>query len=101
MEIISPEMISQLLKIGLLSAGAFLLAMFLTPLYTHFAYKHQWWKKMRTKTVDGEKARIYQKLHKGKHKRNIPTMAGGVFLGGGLIFSLIFYLYRAQTWLLL
>ncbi|EKD95874.1 MAG: hypothetical protein ACD_24C00287G0003, partial [uncultured bacterium] len=82
-------MISQLLKIGLLSAGAFLLAMFLTPLYTHFAYKHQWWKKMRTKTVDGEKARIYQKLHKGKHKRNIPTMAGVLIWGTVLILTLI------------
>ena len=72
MDITNPEVTSQILKIGLMSAAGFVLAMALTPVYTHFAYKHKWWKKMRTKTVDGEKAKIYQKLHGEKHKRNIP-----------------------------
>lgn len=99
MNITNPEMIAQLLKVGLLSAGAFILAMVLTPLYTHFAYKYEWWKKMRTETVDGEKARIYQKLHGEKHKRNIPTMAGVLIWGTVLILTLLFNLDRAQTWL--
>ena len=29
----------------ILSLGSFLLAMFLTPIYTHFAYKYKFWKK--------------------------------------------------------
>ncbi len=99
MNITNPEMISQILKIGLLSAGAFVLAMVLTPVYTHFAYKHEWWKKIRTKTVDGEKAKIFQKLHGEKHKRNIPTMAGVLIWGTVLILTLFFNLDRSQTWL--
>ncbi len=99
MDITNPAIISQILKIGLLSASAFVLAMILTPVYTHFAYKHRWWKKMRTKTVDGEKAKIYQKLHKEKHKRNIPTMAGILIWGTVCILTLLFNLDRAQTWL--
>lgn len=99
MDITNPEIISQILRVGLLSAGAFALAMVLTPVYTHFAYKHEWWKKMRTETVDGEKAAIYQKLHKKKHKRNIPTMAGVLIWGTVCVLTLIFNLDRAQTWL--
>jgi len=99
MDITNPEITSQILRIGLLSAGGFVLAMLLTPVYTHFAYKYEWWKKMRTETVDGEKAKIYQKLHGEKHKRNIPTMAGILIWGTVLILTLIFNLDRAQTWL--
>jgi phospho-N-acetylmuramoyl-pentapeptide-transferase len=99
MEIISPEMISHLLKIGLLSAGSFVLAMLLTPIYTHFSYKHKWWKEMKTEAIDGGKTTIFNKLHAEKHKRNIPTMAGVLIWGTVLVLTLIFNLDRAQTWL--
>lgn len=99
MQIISEAMISQLLKIGLLSAGGFILAMVLTPIYTHFAYKKEWWKKMKTEALDGDKLKLFNKLHAEKHKRNIPTMAGVVIWGTVLIMTLIFNLDRAQTWL--
>ena len=58
----------------------FILAMVLTPLYTTIAYKYEWWKKPRTNAVTGEKATIYQKLHAEKHRSNIPTMAGIIFI---------------------
>lgn len=96
---ISPEITAHILKIGLLSAGSFILAMALTPLYTHFAYKHEWWKKMRTQAVDGESSKVFNKLHAEKHKRNIPTMAGILIWGTVCILTLLFNLDRAQTWL--
>ena len=35
----------------LLALAGFLLSMILTPFYTHFAYKYQFWKKQKQKTV--------------------------------------------------
>ena len=32
----------------MISLGAFLLSMFLTPIYTDFAYKHKLWKRQKT-----------------------------------------------------
>lgn len=99
MEITNPVMVAQVLKIGLMAAGSFVLAMALTPLYTHFAYKHEWWKKMRTTSVDGSSSQVFNKLHAEKHKRNIPTMAGVLIWGTVLILTLVFNLDRSQTWL--
>ena len=38
----------------LLALGSFLLAMFLTPIYTYFAYKYKFWKKQKKVTIDGK-----------------------------------------------
>ncbi|MEI7918108.1 MAG: phospho-N-acetylmuramoyl-pentapeptide-transferase [Candidatus Saccharibacteria bacterium] len=83
----------------LLSLGAFLLAMLFTPLYTYFAYRYKFWKKQRTNSVTGEKLEVFNKLHAEKFKRNIPTMAGVVFIAAITIITLIFNLDRGQTWL--
>ncbi len=99
MNITSPEIVSQILKVGLLSAGSFLLTMILTPVYTYFAYRYKWWKKMKTEAVDGKSTTVFNKLHKEKHKRNIPTMAGILIWGAVLIMTLFFNLNRSQTWL--
>ncbi len=88
-----------LVRIALLGVMGFLVAMAITPIYTTVAYKKQWWKKQRTETVGGEKATVYAKLHAAKHKRNVPTMAGIIFVLGVLIVTLIFNLSRGQTWL--
>jgi len=80
----------------------FLLAMALTPIFTHFAYKYQWWKKIRdTAWIGGEKekAPVYHKLHAQKHKRHIPTMAGIIIWGTVALLTIGFNLDRAQTWL--
>ena len=34
----------EMVDVFLLSVGAFVLAMFLTPIYTYFAYKYRFWK---------------------------------------------------------
>ena len=61
-----------------LSVAAFLLAMMLTPVYTHFAYKYKFWKTQRSAAVTGEKLKIFNKLHKEKIARHVPTMAGTI-----------------------
>ena len=60
----------------ILSVGAFLLAMALTPIYTYFAYHYKFWKRQRSTSTLGEKLEVFTKLHASKFTRNIPTMAG-------------------------
>ncbi len=74
-------------------------AMLVTPVYTHFAYKFQWWKKQRTTSITGEKAQVFQKLHAKKHERNIPTMAGLIMLFVVTIVTLSLNWSREQTYL--
>ncbi|MEO5950260.1 MAG: phospho-N-acetylmuramoyl-pentapeptide-transferase [Candidatus Saccharimonadales bacterium] len=83
----------------LLSVGAFLLAMLLTPLYTSVAYKYKFWKKQRVTSTTGEKLEIFTKLHADKFKRNIPTMAGLIGVVSITLITFFYNLDRAQTWL--
>lgn len=92
--------ISQEAFFGLILAlGAFLLAMFLTPVYTHFAYKNKWWKKQKQTTATGDALPIMTKLHAHKFKRVFPTMAG--LIGIIVVFVVTFACNwdRAETWL--
>ena len=83
----------------ILSVGAFLLAMLLTPIYTYLAYKYKFWKKQRDCATNGDKLTVFNKLHADKFKRNIPTMAGTIFVAAITITTLGFNLDRGQTWL--
>lgn len=82
-----------------LSVGAFLLAMFLTPIYTYLAYRYKFWKKQRTTSSTGEKLEVFTALHADKFKRNIPTMAGVIFVIAVAVVTVVFNLNRGQTWL--
>lgn len=93
------ELTEKLARGFLLSVGAFLLAMLMTPIYTFLAYKYKFWKKQRTTSTTGEKLTVFNKLHAEKFKRNIPTMAGAIFVLSITIITLIFNLDRGQTWL--
>lgn len=88
-----------LLEALLFGIFGFAVAMLLTPLYTTVAYKYQWWKKARTNAVTGEKATVYQKLHAAKHRANIPTMAGIIFVVATALVTVTANLDRSQTWL--
>lgn len=88
-----------LLRIVLLSFAGFILSMILTPIYTTMAYKYEWWKKARTDAATGEKASVYQSLHGAKHNRNIPTMAGIIFVLSVLTVTLAGNMSREETWL--
>lgn len=95
-------LIPELVKVLSFAAGGFLLSIALTPIYTYFAYKYQWWKQIKNASSFGEgkeKTPVFYKLHKDKHKRNIPTMAGIVIWLSVAIVTLLFNLDRAQTWL--
>ncbi len=83
----------------ILSVSAFLIAMLLTPPYTFLAYRFKFWKKQRTTSTTGEKLEIFNKLHADKFRRNIPTMAGVVFIIAIAVVTLAFNLNRGQTWL--
>lgn len=95
---LSTSTVVHMLLLGFLS---FLLSMALTPLYTTVAYRWQWWKKPRTDAWSGGKAAVYSKIHAAKHKRNIPTMGGLVFILAIAIVTLLANLNRGQTWLVL
>ena len=58
---------NEMTYIFVLSLAAFLLAMFLTPIYTFFAYRYQFWKRQRTSAVTGEKLQVFDKLHGWHH----------------------------------
>lgn len=90
---------TELTDMFLLSLGAFLLAMFLTPLYTFFAYRYRFWKKQRSTSTTGEALTVFNKLHAGKFKRNIPTMAGIIGVVAITLITLVCNNDRAETWL--
>lgn len=69
-------LVGDVTQIFLLSVGAFLIAMALTPFYTFMAYRYRFWKKQRSTSTSGEALEVFTKLHANKFRRNIPTMAG-------------------------
>lgn len=88
--------LTRILSLGFFS---FLLSMVITPLYTSVAYRREWWKRQRTEAWSGGKAAVYAQLHAAKHKRNIPTMAGLIFVLSIALITLTGNLSRGQTWL--
>ena len=79
---------------------SFSLGIFLTPIFTHFAYKYRWWRKPRSHTVTGEVSEVVSRLqHADVHKREFPTMAGLIILASVGVVTLTFNLNRSETWL--
>jgi phospho-N-acetylmuramoyl-pentapeptide-transferase len=85
----------------MLSVGAFLLAMLLTPAYTYFAYRYKFWKKQRSTSTLGETLEVFTKLHADKFTRTIPTMAGIIGILSFATFTYFLIFDRAETWLTL
>jgi phospho-N-acetylmuramoyl-pentapeptide-transferase len=84
----------------ILALGAFLLSMFLTPIYTTFAYKHKLWKRQKSVDVTGAELTVMNKLHKDKIKRHFPTMAGMIMLVTvPVVLIACNCLNRGKTWL--
>lgn len=88
--------IEQIFMFGFLS---FLTSMALTPFYTTAAFAGRWWKKPRMNAITGEAATVYRKLHAAKHNRNIPTMAGIIFVLSIILVTVAGNLSRSETWL--
>lgn len=91
------QLTSEATRIFLLSFIAFCVAMLLTPIYTHFAYKHKLWKQKRTTDATGKNLEVIKKL--STRKRDVPTMAGLIVIVATAIVTLLFNLDRQQTWL--
>jgi len=96
---IHAQEITSLSRVGVMAFGGFLLSMALVPIYTRLGFKYKLWKQPSTAAITGEKAPIYLKLHAAKHKRNIPTMGGVVFIVAVAVITLLFNLSRNQTYL--
>ncbi len=90
---------NELVRTFILSVLAFLIAMFFTPIYTFLAYRFKFWKKQRKTSTTGENLSVFTKLHANKFKRNIPTMAGVIFVTAITIVTFCFNLDRKETWL--
>jgi len=99
MEFVTQAFNEAVVRIFILGVVAFLLAMLLTPIYTFVAYRYKFWKRQRTETTTGEKIKVFLKLHAEKFKRNIPTMAGMVFVLAIVIVTFFMNLDRRETWL--
>lgn len=89
----------ELIATSLLSVGAFVLAMALTPIYTYYAYRYRLWKKQRSHSTSGEALEVFTKLHAKKFERSIPTMAGIIGVAAIIIVTVGFNLDRGQTYL--
>jgi phospho-N-acetylmuramoyl-pentapeptide-transferase len=99
MDIIASSLSDEFVRSFILSVAAFILAMVLTPVYTFVAYRYKFWKRQRTESTTGELLKVFTKLHANKFKRNIPTMAGMVFVVAIVVITLLLNLDRAETWL--
>lgn len=92
----SDQLTQETTTIVFLSFFSFCLAMLLTPIYTHFAYKYKLWKRSRTHSTTGEALEVISKL---RIKRSVPLMAGLIALAAITITTVLFNLDRGQTWL--
>lgn len=91
--------INIVVRILLLGFLGFMISMLVTPLYTNISYRGKWWKKPRQNTTTGEAATVFNALHAHKHERNIPTLAGLIFVFATIVATIGFNLERTQTWL--
>jgi len=106
---------SALLTILLPAIVAFLVGILITPVVTHYLYKHQVWKKKAGKGAGygGGGTPIFDELHKEKDT-NTPRMGGIIIWGSVFLTTLLFFvidnlsvsdaltfnfLSREQTWL--
>lgn len=94
---------------------SFIVGILITPLVTHYLYKHKAWKKKaKTIATDGRETPIFNELHKNKEV-GVPRMGGIVIWAAVLISTFLFWIWqfifpgdftdkldfvsRTQTWL--
>lgn len=101
LQAVSSELTIHLVTIFLLAAASFSLSMLLTPIYTFFTYHYKLWMVPRTLAVTGEEAPFLARLFAAKYRRNLPVMAGLIFVFVITIVMLAFGAQNAQTWFLI
>ena len=81
-------MITDVLKILVPAATAFIIGMIITPFVTNFLYKREMWKKSSVQhAIDGGIATISSKLHNDE-ERKTPRM-GGIVVWGSVIITVL------------
>ncbi len=75
-----------IISILFLTTLSFLVALFSTPILTHFLYKHKLGKQIRNNGTTP----VFSKLH--AHKAGTPTM-GGILIWGTLLFLIVLFYY--------
>lgn len=88
-----------LIRIFWFLTGTFIITMALTPLLTDILYRYKVWKVPKWQAISGENAVVFSALHKEKHKRHIPTMAGVLIWGVVALITYFFNLSRSGTFL--
>jgi phospho-N-acetylmuramoyl-pentapeptide-transferase len=86
------EILNALTRMMIYGGIALVVSMVLTPVFTYIAYRYKFWKKQRTDDVAGKDIKVFTKLHAHKFKRNVPTMAGLIFVVSISAVTLIFNL---------
>jgi phospho-N-acetylmuramoyl-pentapeptide-transferase len=108
------ELVFSVLKVLILGAISFILAMLATPILTHYLYKYKLWKKSgREKSIDGKEMPVFKKFH-GDQEVKTPRLGGVLIWTIPPILAIIFFiltefngtflqklnfLSRSQTWL--
>ncbi len=107
--------ITNVIKVFILGTISFIVAFLMTPLLTHFLYKHKLWKnKVRQKGLDGNQLEVFTKYHSEKEV-NVPRLGGLLVWITPLVLIFLFYIFtffsdyfwvqklnflsRDQTWL--
>ena len=87
---------ADIIKILFLFTFSSLLAIFWTPILTHFLYKYKLWKKeARQKSIDGKSASVFYNLHKEKEV-GTPRL-GGLLIWITVIFVILFFAILAKV----
>jgi len=110
----SAELTFSVIKILILGALSFIIAILSTPFLTHFLYKHKLWKKaVREKSIDGKQMPVFKKFH-GESEVNVPRFGGLLIWVIPPVLAIVFFLLteldgtilqklnflsRSQTWL--
>jgi len=82
-------MLLDIVKISIPTAFAFFLALFITPLATHFFYKYRMWKKYsRNEATIAD----FQKIHNEEDELKTPRVGGIIIWVSALSTTLIFFL---------
>src|SRR3989344_4764584 len=110
-----PFMLSPTVQILVPATISFLVGMAITPVVTHYLYKHQAWKKTSGKmALDGSVAEQFNRIHQDNEMR-APRLGGIVVLGSVLITTVgiamlaailqtptlgqLNFLSRSETWI--
>ncbi|MAZ56667.1 hypothetical protein CL653_02665 [bacterium] len=90
---------SALLKILLPAISSFVVGILITPIVTHWLYKHKMWKKVAGKTAgygDNNGTPIFNSLHKDKDV-NTPRM-GGIVVWVSVVVTLLLFWCFTLIW---